>query len=428
MGGIEIYENYFRKKYTVIQKILEYYVENNKTLALWGAGQRGKAFLNVFDPSNTKISFVYDKDKKKHGNKLESGHEVVNFEHYDADIVIMANNRMEYAALRMLRDYGKKSRVLNIDNIILGDLNKEDIICPREVDLSKARDVKIGAVVVVYHPDARVAENIMSYARDVEVVYVHDNSEEKDEEFERKIEKIGNAVYNFPGENQGLCVPFNQYYKTAIKQELDWLVTFDQDSAADAGMISAMRSFVESRECHDTIGIVSPTVNEMDYSDIQQTSLFTYYDFVIQSGAMHRLSMMQEVGDYNEDLFIDSVDWEYCLRCRLKGYSIVRLNQAILLHNQSDDRSKEDFVNGKTVYIDKFSPARYYYQYRNALYCYDKYHELDPIFGLLCLNTLKKMEINLVCDSNGEGKRKAIEMAGADLKKGNMGKLSKIII
>ncbi|HBI61841.1 MAG TPA: hypothetical protein DDY31_11630 [Lachnospiraceae bacterium] len=427
MEEIEIYENYFRKEYQTIDGIIEYFYQNGKTMAVWGAGLRGRAFLNVFDAGNQRISYVFDKDVKKHGKKLENGHEITDFINHDVDIVIAANNVLEYRILHTLRTNGKSSVVLNIDNIILGGLKKEEIIRPPKRFLQKVRDVRIGAVVVAYHPDSAVVENIKSYAKDLEIVYVHDNSEEKNEEFEKKINQIENVIYNFSGENQGLCVPFNKYYKLAIKKGLDWLITFDQDSAAAEGMIPAMQSFAESSECLDTIGIVSPTINELDYSSISQDSLFTYYDLIIQSGAMHRLSMMEKVGDYNEDLFIDAVDWEYCVRCRMEGYRIVRLNQAILLHNQSDNAVKEKFVGGKMIYIDKFSPARYYYRYRNALYCYRKYKEIDPVYGLVCLNTLKKLKINLECDTDCEIKKKAIEAAIEDFENNNMGKLNRQI-
>lgn len=428
MEDIEIYEKYFREKYTVIKEILEYYYKNNKKMAVWGAGLRGRAFLNVFDVENKIISYVFDKDTEKHGKKLECGHEVTDFRSCDADVVIVANNSLEYRVLHALRENGKNAFVLNIDNIILGDLSAKDVIFPKKRDLSKVRRVRIGAVVVLYHPDLNVLDNIKTYVNDVEVVYVHDNSEIKNEGFCKEISRLDNVVYNFSNENQGLCVPFNKFYKLAIEKGLDWLITFDQDSAASDGMIPAMKEFVESIECDDTIGIVSPTVNELAQENIKQNVFLTYYNLVIQSGAMHRLSMMQQVGDYNEDLFIDEVDWEYCVRCRMKGYHIVRINKAVLLHNRSDDGIKEGFVGGKILYLDKFSPERYYYRYRNALYCYDKYHNADAVYGLTCLNTLKKIEINLEFDTKQDLKKRAIEIAKMDYSKGKMGKLDKRIV
>ncbi len=422
MEDIEIYENYFNRKYKVINNILEYYHSNEKIIAVWGAGLRGNAFLNIFDPFNEKIDYVFDKDKSRYGEILKNGHKITDFLEYDADIVVVANNALEYVVLRTLRENGKKALVLNIDNIILGDLTEDEVICPKEKNLTKVREIKIGAVVVVYNPDASVVDNIKTYANDLEIVYVHDNSEIKNKVFEKELKKFSNVIYNFPGENQGLCVPFNKFYNMAVKQGIDWMITFDQDSAASAGMIGKMRVFAESAECKDTIGIISPTVNELDNSGIKQDSLYTYYDVVIQSGAMHRISMMGQVGSYNEDLFIDMVDYDYCVRCRAKGYYIVRLNNAVLLHNQSDNDVKKRFLEGKILYIGKFSPDRYYYKYRNILYSYYKYHQIDPIYGLDCLNILKKLKMGLEYDTDFEIKKRAMEMAEKDFKECKMGK------
>ena len=176
MEDIEIYENYFNRKYKVINDILEYYHSNKKIIAVWGAGLRGNAFLNIFDPFNEKIGYVFDKDKSRYGEILKNGHEITDFLKYDADIVIAVNNSLEYSILHTLRQNGKKAMVLNIDNIILGDLTKDEVLYPKVSSLEKVREVKIGAVVVVYHPDDSVVDNIKTYADDLEIVYVHDNS------------------------------------------------------------------------------------------------------------------------------------------------------------------------------------------------------------------------------------------------------------
>lgn len=148
MEDIEIYENYFNRKYKVINNILEYYHSNEKIIAVWGAGLRGNAFLNIFDPFNEKIDYVFDKDKSRYGEILKNGHKITDFLEYDADIVVVANNALEYVVLRTLRENGKKALVLNIDNIILGDLTEDEVICPKEKNLTKVREIKLGQLLL----------------------------------------------------------------------------------------------------------------------------------------------------------------------------------------------------------------------------------------------------------------------------------------
>lgn len=422
MNDLKIYEEYYRKKYELVCNLIHKYLSQNKTIALWGAGLRGKAILNVFDPDQKKIRFVYDSDEKKWGTNMPSGHPIVDYKRQDADIVLVANNSLEFRIIYNMKKAEKHAKIINIDNFILGDLEDDN---EPTINLKKVRDQKIAAVVVVYNPNDNVINNIMAYVNQVEKLYIHDNSLVRYELLEKKLQGFENVEYFFSSENQGLCVPFNKYYKKAIGDGMDWLITFDQDSSAVDDMIPKMREFVQSAMCTDDMGIVAPTVNELDYSDrdIMSSQFYTYYNCVIQSGAMHRLSMMREVGDYDEKLFIYEADWEYCVRCRLKGYYVIKLNHAVLLHNLDDGNVKSKFINGKTIYIGKFGYEQYYYQYRNALYCYDKYEKIDPLYAMVCKNRMKKLEINAENDSESQIKKDAIKRAKKDYLLGLMGKI-----
>lgn len=422
MEDIEIYEKYFRQKYVVITEIIDFFIQNGKKIAIWGAGLRGKAFLNVFDSGCEKLTYVFDRDEKKHGTILDTGHRIVDFQEHDVDVIVVVNSKLEYKILGNLKDAKKKAQILNIDNIILGNLLVDDVLFPKELKKGSVREVKIAAAVILYNPTDDVIQNIKSYYADLDKLYVHDNSAKRNSGIEHEIHELPNAEYYFSGENQGLCVPFNRCYKKAIEEGMDWFITFDQDSIAEENMIKEMKQFANSELCDKKVGIIAPTINDSNQENIQQSSCYTYTDRVIQSGAMHRLDMMKSVGGYDENLFIDEVDFEYCARCRGKGYSIIKLNQAVLIHDCQDTDIQRKFVDGKMVYINKYSPLRYYYRYRNALYCYDKYHESDVIYGLECENTLKKVELSLKYDDDSEQKAEMIERAKYDFEHHIMGK------
>lgn len=422
MEDIEIYERYFRQKYDVITEIINYFIKEDKEIAIWGAGLRGRAFLDVFDPNSAKITYVFDRDEKKHGTVLDTGHRIVDFQEYDAEVIIVVNSKLEYKILGALKDAKKKAQILNIDNIILGNLSVNDILFPRELKEGIVREVKIAGVVILYNPNKDILKNIKSYSGDLDKLYVHDNSAQRNLDIEQEIYEMPNTEYYFEGENKGLCIPFNRYYKKAIEEGIDWFITFDQDSIAGKDMISEMKRFANSELCDEKIGIIAPMIDDSNQDSIQQDTCYTYVDRVIQSGAMHRLDMMKNVGDYDENLFIDEVDFEYCVRCRGKGYSIIKLNQTVLMHDCQDTDIERKFVDGKMVYINKYSPLRYYYRYRNALYCYEKYHETDVIYGLECENTLKKVELALKYDDDSEQKAGMIERAKYDFEHNIMGK------
>lgn len=422
MDAQQIYIDYFKRKEVEIREIIQYYKKQNKTVALWGAGQKGKGFLEVFDNANNVIDYIFDKDSKKFGQHLESGHEIVDYKKNPADIVFIANSVFELEIIHLLREVSPSTKVINIDNIILGDLGTSDIISPLKPDLRQVRNSKICAIVVLYNPDDIVIGNIQSYAKDIDWVYLYDNSEKINASVIDKLKMLPNIEYIKKEENFGLPIAFNEIAEMARVQGYEWMITFDQDSIADTGMVGAMREYVNSRLCNERIAIVAPVVNEIDTKKDVQEVYCTYFDKVIQSGAMHNLEVMDSIGNYDEGMFIDEVDNEYCARCVVNGYKIVKINNALLMHNQQDVKVEKKFVEGTTVFINKFSTARYYYRYRNALYCYDIYKNRYPLYALDCMNTIRKMKLQLKYDVNYEEHKLAVEQAISDYENGIMGK------
>ena len=193
MEDIEIYERYFRQKYDVITKIIDYFIERGEKIAIWGAGLRGRAFLNVFDPNGAKLTYVFDRDEKKHGMVLDTGHPIVDFHEYDAEVIIVVNSKLEYKILGALKDAKRKARILNIDNIILGNLSVNDILFPREFKEGPAKEVKIAAVVILYNPNNDIIKNIRSYAGELDKLYIHDNSMKRNLDIEHQICELPNT-------------------------------------------------------------------------------------------------------------------------------------------------------------------------------------------------------------------------------------------
>lgn len=421
MDGLKIYQDYFRKKYELINDFLDQLNNNNNTIALWGAGLRGKAFLNVYDPHAKRIQYVFDTDQTKIGRQMPTGHRIVDYRSNNADVVFIANNTLEFRILYNLKQAGKHPKTVNIDNYILGDFQNIYLAKP---DFTEVREQKLAAVVVLYNPEQQIVEHVLSYAKHVDKLFVYDNSPLPDTKIKDRLSELSQVEYISALENRGLSAAFNICFEKACDEGVDWLFTFDQDSQVTPDMISLMRQYVQSKACTDDIGIVAPTANELDFSDdrIMGENYITYFDRVIQSGALHRIDMMKKVGGFDEKLFIDEVDNEYCVRCRLNGYHIVKLNRAVLMHNKEDDNVESKFVEGKMIRIGKYSPDRYYYRYRNALYCYDKYKDSEPIYAMVCENCLRTLEVNVKYDTDQEKKYHAMEQAKRDYKNGKMGK------
>ena len=86
---------------------------------------------------------------------------------------------------------------------------------------------------------------------------------------------------------------------------------------------------------------------------------------VITSGSLLATSVYQAIGPFREDLFIDYVDTEYCLRAVSHGYKIVAVCAAELEHRLGDKRKAPwgPFV----LYPTRYPPSRWYYISRNRI-------------------------------------------------------------
>lgn len=88
-------------------------------------------------------------------------------------------------------------------------------------------------------------------------------------------------------------------------------------------------------------------------------------DFVISSGSLIPMSSLDEIGLIDEDLFIDHVDTEWCLRARSKGFKLFGVPAARMLHSLGDNRKRVWFLRWRNV--PYHSPFRYYYMLRNGV-------------------------------------------------------------
>ena len=90
-------------------------------------------------------------------------------------------------------------------------------------------------------------------------------------------------------------------------------------------------------------------------------------DFLISSGSLIPLAVLDDIGAMDEGLFIDNVDLEWSFRARSKGYALVGVCAATMHHRLGHSRRQLPFGLGHIVVHD---PIRLYYIMRNRLLLY----------------------------------------------------------
>lgn len=422
-----MYESFFcLEKEKITHGLLQWNAEG-KRVAVWGAGRKGEAFLRMYDSDCNLIKAVFDKNTKKYGTRMSTGHRIQDYRYTSVDIIMIINSEFQMETRAALALAKNRAAICCIDDVLFGGISLHEALrIGHAIDGTLKRKVKIAAIVILYRPKNDVLDCIKSYYQDVDRLYLYDNSPASNECLFNELLSDPHVCYFYAGENQGIGQPINRAAAWAKEIGCDWLVSFDQDSKADKDMITRMRSYVESDAYDRRVGIVAPMVHEPVSSSeidfLQYASYVTYMKQSIQSGMMHQIDILQQVGGYNEALFIDEVDFEFCARCRLAGYYILRVNHALLYHQYGGGNYQVMNVNNRLFYVNKYTPDRYYYICRNLLYCEKMYKIKDRVYAEFCRNWYKQFLIQVQYDVNYAENIAAIHQAKRDAEQGILGK------
>ena len=229
---------------------------------------------------------------------------------------------------------------------------------------------RIAGTVVLYRPDGEVLENIKSYLDGVGVLYVVDNSETMHTDVVERIMQLDKVVYLPNGENFGIARALNIAADKAMVDGYDFLLTMDQDSRAATNMVGTMLACLKEKDAAE-VGIISP-FHSVSFGSNQDSGTFSQeVQFVMTSGNLLNLAAYEKTGPFLDKLFIDCVDYDYCLRLTDCGFKIICANQAILHHGLGYISSFK--VLHKTLTTSNHSPLRRYYNTRNRFYIWETY-------------------------------------------------------
>lgn len=232
---------------------------------------------------------------------------------------------------------------------------------------------RLASSIVLFHPDPDVVSNISTLSFTCEKVYVVDNSKKKNQNIINQILHFPNAIFIDNNENLGIASALNIAAKCAIVDGYKYLLTMDQDSGITADTITALLEYIEK---HDEVAIVSPQYKYKNGNPVIHSDTVTELSSVITSGNIIKLSAYKFIGGFNDKLFIDCVDIEYCYRLRSAGFKIVRLNFVSMYHEWAN-MTREKFL-GVSFLTLNYSALRYYYITRNRLYLYRTYKNQFP--------------------------------------------------
>ena len=233
--------------------------------------------------------------------------------------------------------------------------------------------MKIAAIVILYHPGVSLLSNLNSYYNGVDVLYIFDNTEEKSSVV-HQLSVLPKVVYLHDGLNEGIAKRLNQGMEKAIENECQWVLTMDQDSYFSTGTFSQYLQCFNAFKPIKNVAMFGPVYGRTGADNSTNCQAAEIHE-LITSGTLLHVDLYSKTGPFDEALFIDSVDHDYCIRSIINGHSLIQFSNIYLLHQLGSmvrrASIKSLFLVKKTKAIH--SPFRCYYMYRNLIYLEKKY-------------------------------------------------------
>ena len=246
--------------------------------------------------------------------------------------------------------------------------------------------MRIAAVVVSYQPREHIRFLVRALLPQVWRIVIVDNGSSR--EHACLLDQLTCAdVCLMPlDRNYGIGYAHNRGIAWAKSNDATHVLLLDQDSIPQQDMVTNLLSAEKALLKQSLqVGALGPVFQDVhtnkawpfyrlsrlgvhphECPDSSQTLESTVIpcDFLISSGTLIRLSVLESVGVMNETYFLEHVDTEWSLRARSRGYRLFGVCQARMQHSLGDDVVKAPLSDKGT---QLYEPYRHYYLFRNAL-------------------------------------------------------------
>jgi rhamnosyltransferase len=234
------------------------------------------------------------------------------------------------------------------------------------------------------------------------------------------------------GRNAGVAAGQNMGIRLALERGFGFILLFDHDSLPAPDMaLRLLAAFGELSSQGARVAAVGPRYLHRDdgaESYFVQLGLLRFRrvhcagasrriraTFLISSGCLFHSQALREVGLMREELFIDHVDTEWCLRAAEAGWEFYGICDAVMEHALGEGAMRVWL--GRRRRIARYAPIRHYYLFRNAIYLYtrtnfplrwkfiDAYRLLGALFVFGLLSDNRRSRIRMMAAGIWDGLR-----------------------
>lgn len=272
--------------------------------------------------------------------------------------------------------------------------------------------MKLNSVIVLYNPSDEFLVRYKEMVPYFNGVFFIDNSTAPNEKIVEEIKQMKNANYVSLNGNQGIAFALKVGMKKALENNPDYVLTLDQDSRFPVEKMEMLKEILQ-KETDGEFGIIGLNVNSTE-TDLKIKEV----PWIITSGNFINVNYYKKLNSsFNEQLFIDGVDQDFCHRFHQAGYKIGMIPGISLEHQIGNPVYHR--ILWKKFSTFNYPVFRYYYMFRNYYYL----HKQDRGFYKKEFRKIKYYQTFkiLFYEKNKKAKFRAAKLGKKDAKKGVLG-------
>lgn len=242
--------------------------------------------------------------------------------------------------------------------------------------------VRTFAVIVTHRPDiASLAAQLESLQAQVaDIVIVNNGSFGAADAVLKDLVSLFSAEIIWNTHNLGVATALNQGIAHARSQGATHVLLMDQDSLPADDMVVRLQDAIVRLQQKEKVAAVGPVAEDLRNAEIApfvrigfplnhkiaaDSGQIVQCDFLITSGSLIPIEVLDAVGVMDEALFIDNVDLEWSFRAARAGYRLYGVGDARMGHRIGDEIQRLP-LGASVVH----SPVRLYYMMRNRVLLY----------------------------------------------------------
>jgi rhamnosyltransferase len=263
---------------------------------------------------------------------------------------------------------------------------------------------QLATIIVIFYPEMKKLKctiDKVSMSSDVVIIFNNTHNETKDTALENELAKdltsllrqFKNTIVLDEGSNIGLSKAYNNAIKFVQQLGISYYFILDQDSKIDAHLIPNLikiQNYLENNyelfllgtlNKRPTISIIERIENSIsrkksNYFIVNRNEMILEKNIIINSGMFLTKNIFILLGGFNENLFTDAIDLDFCYRAKRKGCKIFQYSSLPIIQNEEDEYilrniginlRKTSVLRQKHIIYDSFLVVKEEFKYSKAV-------------------------------------------------------------